>query len=167
MLVLLFLFSLLAAKSIQDDFETFYQEKVDYNYSQEYIKNLVLNLCAISKDSKEVDIEFVQLFLNNLEKSPFTGLFDNIIKPKLDRQRIFDYVKKEFLAFVKVQTHNVVMDRLNSKPIAQKAQKSIGQQLENFLENNEFFDIWNHYGLFRPFVGDNLLNKIEAEIDKY
>ena len=168
MIVLLLFVSIILPDNLKNKFDEAYQEKISYNNYHQYIVNLTLNLCAIDSFSDENDKEFVNLFLKRLNDKPLLSFIDAILKPDLDRQRIFNYLKQEFNVFAKQEIINILDSEY--KDIVEEEKIKITKHLINLkldalLDSYQLFDIWTHYGLFKSFVGNALIKNIQELFD--
>jgi hypothetical protein len=142
-------------------------DKIAYQYQQEYIANIVYNLCAIDVDDSPTDKLFVEQFIQEIKNKKIGSIFDFWLKPDLDRQRIYQFILAEFSFFVGIQSYDLAY----SSGVSQQRANSIKQQvlnlLQKFLADHQFFDLYNHYGLLRNFKGIKLTVLIKELLNNH
>jgi hypothetical protein len=135
-------------------------DKIEYKYQQEYINNIIYNLCAIDVDDSPTDKLFVQQFLQEIKNKKIGSIFDALLKPDLDRQRIYQFILTEFYLFVGNQSYDLAYSTGVSHQQANIIKDYVLSLLQEFLADHQFFDLYNHYGLLRDFKGLKLVDLI-------
>lgn len=142
-------------------------DKIAYQYQQEYIANIVYNLCAIDVDDSPTDKLFVEQFIQEIKNKKIGSIFDFWLKPDLDRQRIYQFILSEFSLFVCKQCYDLAY----SSGVSQQGANSIKDHalnlLQEFLADHQFFDLYNHYGLLRNFKGLKLVDLVNNLLNNY
>lgn len=140
-------------------------DKIQYQYQKEYVENIVYNLCAIDVDDSPTDKLFVEQFLQEIKNKKIGSVFDFWLKPDLDRQRIYQFILTEFYSFVGNQSYDLAYSTGVSHQQANSIKEHVLSLLQKFLEDHQFFDLYNHYGLLRDFKGLKLVELVKESLN--
>ena len=140
-------------------------DKIQYQYQKEYVENIVYNLCAIDVDDSPTDKLFVEQFLQEIKTKKIGSVFDFWLKPDLDRQRIYQFILTEFHSFVGNQSYDLAYSAGVSHQQANSIKEHVLSLLQKFLEDHQFFDLYNHYGLLRDFKGLKLVELVKKSLN--
>ena len=141
-------------------------DKIEYQYQQEYIDNIIYNLCARDVDDSATDKLFVEQFLQETKNKKIGSIFDSWLKPDLDRQRIYQFILSEFCLFVAKQSYDLAYSTGVSHLRATCIKNDVSNLLKNYLADHQSFDLYNHYGLLRNFKGLKLVNLVQNLLTK-
>lgn len=136
-------------------------DKIAYQYQQEYVANVVYNLCAIDVDDSPTDKLFVEQFIQEIKNKKIGSYFDFWLKPEVDRQRIYEFILNEFNTFVGKQSFELAYSAGVSNELANSIKNHVLKLLQDFLAGHQLFDLYNHYGLLRNFKGLKLVDLIK------
>jgi hypothetical protein len=142
-------------------------DKITYQYQQEYIANIIYNLCAIDVDDSPTDKLFVEQFIQEIKKKKIGSYFDFWLKPEVDRQRIYQFVLKEFYLFVAKQSYDLAYSAGVSDERANSIKDHVLNSLQDFLAGHQLFDLYNHYGILRDFKGLKLVELVKKLLNNF
>jgi hypothetical protein len=155
----LFNFMFLLSQNVND--------KIGYQYQQEYINNVIYNLCAIDVDDSPTDKLFVEQFIKEIKNKNIGSIFDSWLKPDLERQRIYQFILSEFCLFVGKQSYDLAYSTGVSHLHATCIKNNVSNLLKNYLADHQSFDLYNHYGLLRNFKGLKLVDMVKELLNNY
>lgn len=136
-------------------------DKIPYQHLQEYVVNVVCNLSAIDVDDSATDKLFIEQFLEEIKNKKIGSILDSLIKPDLDRQRIYEFILNEFSMFVGKQSYDLAYSSGISHKNSEGLKNQVLDLLKVHLQDHQYFDLYNHYGLLRDFKGQRLVNLVK------